>query len=139
MEQKISEKLKHCLGTDGCGKCDYVDEKAIMSCRGLLQSAYEKIKDYENSEEKGLILNIPCKVGTNVYWVNNWFYDGKIGLNKEWHISESKISKYYLDESGFYVKLTNGESISVEDFDKIIFLTKQEAEYVLNRMKREGK
>lgn len=69
MEQKLSEQLKHCLDGNGCGKCVHAEEKTILSCRSLLQSAYEKIKYFEDLEEQGLLLKLPCKVGTKVYCI----------------------------------------------------------------------
>jgi len=138
MGQKISEQLKHCLDANGCDKCTYAEEKTILSCRGLLQTAYDKIKHLEELEEQGLMKIFPCKVGCDVYWVNDWFYNGKIGLNHEWHISESKISRYFLREDGFYMKLKNGESIDVEDFGKTVFLTQAKAEEMLKRMEIEN-
>lgn len=32
-------------------------------------SAAEKLADYEDAEEQGLLLRLPCKVGTDVYYI----------------------------------------------------------------------
>ena len=37
--------------------------------------AYFKLKDYEDLEEQGLLLKLPCKVGDTVYLVKS---DGKV-------------------------------------------------------------
>lgn len=49
---KLSEEIKHCLDGDGCGKCRYGEEKCMLTCRKLLQAAYEEIKKNEEVEEQ---------------------------------------------------------------------------------------
>lgn len=88
----------------------------------------EALKEYEGLEEQGKLLKLPCKVGDIVYWVNDWFYDGKIGLNHKRHITESKASRFICDSEGVWIRLRNGENISASDFGKTVFLTRQEAE-----------
>lgn len=39
-----------------CSKCE-------------LEKALEKLADYEDSEEQGLLVRLPCKVGTEVYYI----------------------------------------------------------------------
>ena len=50
--KKISEELRHCLEDDGCGSCDYLEPETVLTCRGLLQKAYERIKEYEEMEDR---------------------------------------------------------------------------------------
>lgn len=69
-------------------------------------------EEYNDAEEQGLLLRLPCKVGDTVYSVV------KDGLQ----IFELKFS---LD---FYVRRK-------DDFGKTIFLTKEEAEQALAEMK----
>lgn len=59
------EELENCAGV---GKCDkYCNSKAESTCRGLLQKAYERIKEYEELEEQRRLLKLPCTVGDTVY------------------------------------------------------------------------
>ncbi len=46
---KLSEELKRCLDGDGggCQNCERFEAKSVLTCRGLLQSAYEQVKEYE--------------------------------------------------------------------------------------------
>ena len=44
---KLSEELKNCLDSDICGKCQYGNSETILTCKGLLQAVYEKIKEME--------------------------------------------------------------------------------------------
>lgn len=49
---KLSEELKHCLDGDGCDKCRYGETETKLTCRGLLQAAYEEIKKNEEVEKQ---------------------------------------------------------------------------------------
>lgn len=53
-EKKLSEELKFCLETDHCadGDCPYYEWDSAMTCKGLLQKAYERIKEYEDMEDR---------------------------------------------------------------------------------------
>ena len=48
---KLSEELKRCLDGDSCGKCQYGEVETKLTCRGLLQAAYEYAKRNEEAEE----------------------------------------------------------------------------------------
>lgn len=47
-EKKLSEELRHCLEGDGCGRCAYHEPETKLTCRGLLQKAYEAVKEMED-------------------------------------------------------------------------------------------
>lgn len=53
-EKKLSEELRHCLESNGCvgSDCSFYESKTIFTCRGLLQKAYERIKEYEEMEDR---------------------------------------------------------------------------------------
>ena len=82
-------------------------------CYEMLDNCLHKLAEYEDAEEQGLLLRLPCKVGDTVYSVV------KDGLQ----IFELKFS---LD---FYVR-------RMSDFGKTVFLTKEEAGQALETMKR---
>lgn len=125
-EKKLSDELRRCMETDCCDKCPYYDVEITTTCKDLLQKAYEVVNRYEEM--------FPCKPGDIVYWVNDWFYDGKIWLNHKNHITESKVSKFICDREGVWIRLRNGENIPVSEIDKTIFLTKEAAEKALREM-----
>ena len=50
--------FEKCQGLGGSGECD--------SCR-LTDLICEKLGQYEDAEEQGLLLRLPCKVGDTVY------------------------------------------------------------------------
>lgn len=50
-EKKLSEELRHCLEDESCGDCQCHELETKFICRGLLQKAYEVVKEYEEMEE----------------------------------------------------------------------------------------
>ena len=96
--------------------------------------AYFKLKDYEDLEEQGLLLKLPCKVGDTVYCIyerytkcseNEQEFDEyscqgceclECDSHKEFYLSQQKA--YSLDWI-----VTN-----LNNFGKIVFLTQEEAE-----------
>lgn len=98
-------------------------------CRMIL----EKLADYEDLEEHGLLVRLPCKVGDTVYVPTSTL------------VSEFKITAIFCDILGTYFywlfccgicERTNG--FSERDIGKTVFLTREEAEKKLEEMKKNG-
>lgn len=92
----------------------------------------EKLKDYEDAEENGLLLRLPCKVGDIVWEVNA---ERKI-ISK--FVIES-ITTYPCNVIQFNWTLLEGIYKNVVGFSKAelgktVFLTKEEAEDKLKEM-----
>ena len=94
--------------------------------------AYFKLKDYEDLEEQGLLLKLPCKVGDMV-WDNDF---GKpcaytitgfsFGTDEDYidePVSLKEVVYYYSNYSG---SITG--SFAVSELGKSVFLTQAEAE-----------
>lgn len=89
--------------------------------------AYFKLKEYEDLEEQGLLLRLPCKVGDTVYSIAN---DGKIypvKATREVRIVNGVL--HIICESCRYSDL-----VSYDDIGKTVFLTQAEAEQKLKEM-----
>ena len=74
----------------------------------------QKLADYEDAEEQGLLLRLPCKVGDTVYVVTspfNVFDDIEYDENMKDEVYESYVSSVSFYESGeqyrIYAKATN--------------------------------
>ena len=112
--------FRHCHQEDCDGDC--------MSC-GVQVEAEHKLKRYEDLEEQGLLLRLPCPIGATVYDIKWW--DEKeesvvVGGNRYFRrIQEHKISK---STFGYF---------DIDSFGKTVFLTKAEAEAALEKMKGE--
>ncbi len=77
-------------------------------------SAAEKLADYEDAEEQGLLLRLPCKVGTDVYYI--------LGIPNE--------TPCTIDSCVF-------ELSDVHKIGESLFLTRAEAEAKLKEMEGE--
>ena len=84
--------------------------------------AIEKLAAYEDAEEQGLLLRLPCKVGDNIYII---FHNHTIG--------KSTVVSFRMIAKGWAVK-TGDWSYLFTDFGKTVFLTKEEAEAKLKEM-----
>lgn len=79
----------------------------------------KKLADYEQAEEDGLLIRLPCKVGDVIYYFMN--VDG-VKVVAEHKIARISNLVYIMEE---------------EVFGKTVFLTKAEAEQALAKMKGE--
>ena len=114
----------------------YIGEDGICTPRGLIATFYqnlwamaelrERLKYYEDLEEQGRLLVLPCKVGDTVYEIieetvpNRYFY-----IN-EWKVQDvSTQSIKYADEWESY------------DYENLYF-TREEAEAVLEKRRKDN-
>ena len=83
-----------------------------------------KLAEYEDLDEQGLLLRLPCKVGTKVYAINRIIDYGKVG--------DEAIYCYSIIEREFqiYMMMDYGKLV----FGRNVFLTKAEAEQKLKEM-----
>lgn len=142
-DESFDEEMMDNLGID-----------PLADVRGLIAIFYrnmwamaelrEKLKRYEDAEEQGLLLRLPCKVGDTVYVITspfNVFDDIEYDENMKDEVYEAYVSSVSFYESGeqyrIYAKATNhfiGAYFRECDFGKTVFLTKAEAESKLAEM-----
>ena len=95
----------------------------------------ERLKRYEDAEEQGLLLRLPCKIGDALYRVNKDAKEPVIAMRalqvyvKQLHkdrtvIRIDAINDNDMDESCYFL----------EDIGKKVFLTRKEAENKLKEM-----
>lgn len=126
---KISEAgnayYPKCFEEPCCGMGECLDDKC-----SLMLDACKKLAEYEQLEEKGLLVRLPCKVGDTVYVPTRVL------------VSEFKITAIFCDIHGTYFywlfycgiyERTSG--FSERDIGKTVFLTREEAEKKLEEMK----
>ena len=99
-----------------CGENSY-------TYKGLLLEALGK---YEDADEQGLLLRLPCPIGTTVYNTTLW---------------DTVTERREVDEKIFYrivhkhkVSKSTLSLLDMYDFGKTVFLTKAEAEQKLKEM-----
>ncbi|MFQ8662505.1 MAG: hypothetical protein ACLR9S_02770 [Lachnospiraceae bacterium] len=95
-----------------------------------IDKVYEKLKYYEDLEEQGKLLKLPCKVGDEIFIPID--FQGKVHRGVIIGVEYSKIRKSFVavvrtdDDFLCYEKF--------EDFGKNVFLNKTEAENELKKM-----
>ena len=82
---------------------------------------YNKLKDYEDLEEQGLILKLPCKVGDTVYYIE----DGEI--------CELVVYSYDIRPLQRFALSRYGTRLNFKQFGKTAFRTREEAEEALKK------
>ena len=84
---KLSEQIKNCLDGSGCKDCESWNPEIKVTCRGLLQKAYERINGYEDTEERkceNMENLIICETDRGRYavrpmdWAGMWNEKGQI-------------------------------------------------------------
>lgn len=110
---------------------------------GQKKAAYKKLKAYEDAEEQGLLLRLPCKVGDTVYCIFSRYtkcthyseeFDEYSCQGCEYEC-DSKREKYIQDMRAYSLDwiVTN-----LQNFGKTVFLTREEAEAKLKKMEKES-
>ena len=102
-----------------------------------LYPAIEKLATYEDLEEQGLLVRLPCKIGDTVYRVNAGAKQPIIPMT----VSEIHFLCYKNERAVRFDAIGKedmGESCyRLEDIGRIVFLTREEAEKKLEELKNE--
>lgn len=77
-----------------------------------IDAVYRKLKDYEDLEEQGRLIKLPCKVGTDIYYI--------LGIPNE--------TPCTIDSCVF-------ELSDIHEIGKTLFLTREEAEAKLKELR----
>lgn len=117
--------------------------KTLYQCYGEKPNSYysnceegycamEKLADYEDAEEQGRYVKLPCKVGDVVYV--------KMASYCKTHYVEAEVRDFvHFISCGFCVVVTSKyfdkENIPFSEFGKTIFLTKEKAEAKLKELR----
>jgi hypothetical protein len=111
--------------------CKHSENDCNDSCMKIIpckwyKKAIEKLKRYEDLEEQGRLVKLPCKVGNTVYVI--------VGKN----ISAQKIQRATIDSEGKIEFCTKRRGFALFDIGKTVFLTKPEAEAKLKELRGGG-
>lgn len=124
--------------------CEYCED---VDCTGYKNSCmhrkvYEKLAHYEDLEEQGRLIELPCKVGDTVYFIDRTYNRTirelidfvNIGYVKAIKFSArpTKVTIEYDDGRGR--GRCKGTDYHASNIGKTIFLTKEEAEEKLKRL-----
>lgn len=110
--------FEKCDGLGASSKCD--------NCE-LTSSVCEKLGEYEDLEEQGRLVKLPCKIGTEVYNIT-WWDDVQEKVVVKGKTYCRTVRKHKVTKSIF-------SYFDILEFGKTVFLTKSEAEAKLKELK----
>ena len=144
MMERLTENFLGCYQIKGCDNftCEETCNNVLNCGCCPISEAINKLAEYEDLEEQGLLLRLPCKVGDTV-WDNDYgkpcaytitgfsFGTGEDYIDEP--VSLREVVCYYSNYSG---SITG--SFAVSEIGKTLFLTKEEAEHKLKEMESES-
>lgn len=96
------------------------DVDCLGNCH--LAEVYERLQHYEDLEEQGRLIKLPCKVGDKVWAI-------RYGEETDYIVVPMLILEIHIYEHGvFFVPSENIRAFRLKDFGTQVFLTKEEAE-----------
>lgn len=112
--------------------CLYDCQERCENCKHL-NSMIEKLADYEDAEEQGLLLRLPCKVGDNIFVLVDMDDNGKYTS-----IKNDIVECIYLNDTlDLMINFTwIWHDVSTTEIGKTVFLTREEAEQALAEMQK---
>ena len=99
----------------------------------LERQIFEKLQRYEDLEEQDRLIELPCKIGDTVYYINT---HNRLSLFKN-TVYEAKVARFVTTRYGtsIVIQIRNEygctELYSEDNYNKTVFLTKEEAEAAL--------
>ena len=133
MERLTDYSDSECTYIIGVGNktCEEFCKYVVDGCKNCyIQQVFKKLADYEDLEEQGLLVRLPCKVGDTVYVpTRNFVSELRITM-----VSVNMHEAYFswMLNSGIYPNL---DGFHGYELGKTVFLTREEAEKKLEEMK----
>lgn len=107
-----------------CGEyCDSCSQGA-GNCK-TVENMIKKLATYEDLEEQGLLVRLPCKVGDTMYDI----------VGKPLRIVEHKVDAFHIDKKGFHLQIING--VLEKKQEAKVYFSREEAEKKLEELKNE--
>ncbi len=128
------DKNNECIDCKSCAAC--CEEESVNDCAFCpIQDAFDKLAEYEDAEEKGLLLRLPCNAGDPVYRINPGAMDPIIEMMvqtiaiRHHATSVKSVCLYCID-----LKDLNESFYLEKAFGNDVFFTREEAEAALKKM-----
>lgn len=127
--------------------CDNCKEKGShcneSACRDVMLN---RLAEYEDAEEQGLLVRLPCKLGSTVYWIVEYFCENIDGVYSKCEFYGYKPD-YEADceicnrpegtKCPYQYRISEGRATEINilmiarNLGKTVFLTREEAEKAL--------
>ena len=110
---------------------------AVIKNKSKLKEALEKLAAYEEAEEQGLLLRLPCKVGDTIYRINQYAKEPIIFMK----VLRVRFGELYAGNKFLRIDAINDEDMGEfcylqSEFGRNVFFAKEEAEQALARMEK---
>ena len=106
----------------------YIDTVPAEMTHEDIRKVLRKLTEYEDLEEKGLMVRLPVPIGTTVYEFEP--------LNKIVKGCTTRtVIKYTVYDDSIWFNFADGYMKDIKDFGKTVFLTREAAEQKLKEMK----
>lgn len=115
------------------------DEMWLNACEPddeEIEAVYRKLKEYEDLEEQGGLVKLPCKVGDVVYFAHHDRVISSEVLSAKYHAEAENHGVFIRERLTIDVEGVSAE-IDFGDIGKRVFLTKSEAEAKLKELRGE--
>ena len=111
----------------------YMSNNDVRIKTNSVEKLARKLAEYEDLEEQGLLLRLPCKIGDTIYEVS---YENREFVIKEHIVKEFIYRTYRFQRIEIYCENENCFLVcnNIGKLDECLFLTKAEAEQRLNEM-----
>ena len=128
--ERLTEKIGNTNCVKGCGSnCKYgfqhCSKEDWENCK-TIDDVIDKLAEYEDLEEQGRLVKLPCKIGTEIYDITWWD-----------NVQEKVVVKgkaYYRTVHKHKVTKLPFTYSDIDNFGKTVFLTKSEAKQKLKEM-----
>lgn len=117
--------FEKCNGLGASSECD--------DCE-IMTSVCEKLGDYEDLDEQGRLIKLPCKVGDVVYFVHHDRIISSEVFSAKYHAEAENHGVFIRERLTIDVEGVSAE-IDFSDIGKRVFLTKSEAEEKLKELR----
>lgn len=119
--ERLTERKRNFNGT-AISKKSMIDREGYPTVSDYASKVLTKLATYEDAEEQGLLLRLPCKLGDTVYII----------IAKS--ISKQRVKEIIIDGYGIKFK-TKRRVFGLCDVFYTVFLTKAEAEAKLKELR----
>lgn len=140
----IDEIIEHCDRKTGMYEkaCDVKQLETAVMGNGIKEywehkqvaEYLRKLKDYEDAEEQGRLVKLPCKVGDVVYFAHHDRVISSEVLSEKYHAEAENHGVFIRERLTIDVEGVSAE-IDFGDIGKTVFLTKSEAEAKLKELR----
>jgi hypothetical protein len=129
MERLKLETIENIIGVEKTTIEAFEKNGEIATLDKCILMGMEELKQYRIAEEQGLLLRLPCNVGSMVYEIKKDLNQMKREtIEHNGHYYHRNIDVYFVTQVTFEIE-------DIVSLGKTVFLTKEEAEAVLAKMK----